>query len=493
MEASEAIRRIFWRHRWLLLILVIVPGAAVVAMQEHQPVTYTATANIQGQGITPDTSTQVSAIQSRVTAVATDPAVVRQAITAAGVERDATQVARHEISVTPLGTSAVMALTITDRSQPVVLRLATALADVVVNQLNQLGIKDNPELSALNKSIVQLTAKRNMLVAQLDSATAAGVSSTSVQAQSLLARLSATEQELATNEATSQQILTTLSANTGASVVSTPSTASEASRHAAAYGALAAVLGLVAGLLFGALLEIVRPTVAQPAAGARELGAIPLGDAELTGDRVTGIDDDLTGRLSLAAHRAGAYTVVLTGPVSRERLAALAGRLNTELAATQPGRLGDPDGPLRTPVPARASGPPRSSGDAVSQSAPAWRSAGPVSRDGATDDGGVDVRAGHPARMQDGRPRLAVVALPDIRLGDRPLDAALVVALPKFAPHSSLDQAADLCAATDWPILGVIGLRHRGWHGRPAASPNARNAKSGTDGASGGTVEMGQP
>jgi hypothetical protein len=494
VEASEAIRRIFWRHRWLLLILVIVPAAAVVAMREHQPVTYTATANVQGQGITPDTSTQVSAIQSRVTAVATDPAVVQQAITAAGVKRDASQVARHEVSVTPLGTSAVMALTITDHSQPVALRLAGALAGVVVNQLDLLGIKDNPELSALNSSIVQLTAKRNTLVAELDSVTAAGVSSTSVQAQSLLSRLSAAEQELATNEATSQQILTSLSANTGASVVSTPSTASEASRNAVTYGALAALLGLVIGLLFGALREIVRPTVAQPAMGARELGAIPLGDAELSGDRVTGIDDDLTGRLSLAAHRAGVHTIVLTGPVSRTRLAALAGRLNTELAAAQPGRPGDPDGWLRTPVLVQASDPPQSSSDAVSQSAAVGQNDGPRYPADTANDGRTGVRAGHPTGIQGSRPRLTVVALPDIRLGDRPLDAALVLALPKFAPHSSLDQAADLCAATDWPILGAIGLRHRGWYAaKSAASPKARNAESGMDGASDDTVEMEQP
>jgi hypothetical protein len=457
VEASEAIRRIFWRHWWLLLILIIVPAAAVVARQHSQPVTYTATAAVQGQATTPDTDTQVSAIQSRVTAVATDPAIVRQAITAAGVNRNATQVARHEVSVTPLGTSAVMSLTITDPNRTVALRLTGELADAVVNQLNQLGIKDNPELSALNKSIVQLTTKRNKLVNELNAATASGVSPTSVQAQSLLALLSATEQELATTEATGQQILTTLSANTGASLVSTPSAASEASRHVLTYGALAAVAGLVIGLLFAALREIARPTVAEPAAGARELGAIPLGDAELTGDLVTGVDDGLAGRLSLAAHRIGAGTVVLTGPVSRARLAALASRLNTELAAAAPTGSGGADGWLRKPalVPTSA---PRSSGDA-----PDGRGDGKAYAAGVANDGDAGTPAGHPAAVLDRWPP-TVVLLQDIRLGDRDSDAALVVALPKFAPHSSLDQAADLSLASDWPILGVIGLRRRRWN-----------------------------
>ena len=430
VEASEAIRRIFWRHRWLLLILVIVPAAAVAVKQHAQPVMYTATASVQGQGTTPDTTTQVSAIQSRVTAVATDPVVVQQAITAAGVDRNATDVARHEISVTPLGTSAVMALTITDPGADVALRLTGELGTIVVSQLNQLGITDNPELSALNKSVVQLTARRDELVTKLDAATASGVASTSVQAQSLLAELGATEQQLATTEATSQQVLTSLSANTGASLVSSPSSATEASRHVLAYGALAAVLGLVIGLLFASLREVARPTVAEPAVGARELGAIPLGDAELRGDQVSRTDDELAGRLTVAAQRVGAGTVVLTGPVSGPRLDALARRLNTELSSAP-----------------RARARPRS--DEEWLAAPLLASTGPPG-----DGPAVLLESGPPT----------VVTLRDVRLGDGRVDAALVVVLPRFAPHSSLDQAADLSLATDWPVLGVIGLRQPRWH-----------------------------
>ena len=70
MEASEAGRRIFWRHRWLLLILTILPVLVIVPLKERQVVTYAATAIIQGQGTTPDAATQVTAIQSRVSAVA---------------------------------------------------------------------------------------------------------------------------------------------------------------------------------------------------------------------------------------------------------------------------------------------------------------------------------------------------------------------------------------------------------------------------------------
>ena len=335
MEASEAVRRIFWRHRWLLLILMILPAAAVVPLTEHQPVKYVATATIQGQGTTPDASTQVQAIQSRVTAVATDPALVQAAISQARVNRNATQVARHEISVTPLGTSAIMALTVTDPSTPVAIALAGSLANAVVSQLNQLGVKDDPELASLSKTNTQLTSRRDQLLAELNTANASDAA-TSVQVQSLLSQLGAVEQQLATNESATQQILATLTAETGASVVGVPTDATGVSRHVAVDGVLAALLGLVLGLLIVTVREVMRPTVAQPGAGARELGAVLLGGCDARGDRIIKMDQDLPERLNLAAYRAGVRTIVLTGPGSCVRLAALAARLRDELDAPEP-------------------------------------------------------------------------------------------------------------------------------------------------------------
>ncbi|MGH3222745.1 MAG: hypothetical protein ACRDPY_29300, partial [Streptosporangiaceae bacterium] len=69
----------------------------------------------------------------------------------------------------------------------------------------------------------------------------------------------------------------------------------------------------------------------------------------------------------------------------------------------------------------------------------------------------TEITAARPAK-----PQATVVTLSDIRLGAPPPDAALVVALPRFAPHSALDQAADLGLTADWPILGVIGIRRPG-------------------------------
>ena len=279
MEASEAGRRIFWRHRWLLLLLMILPAAGVVVLKERSPVTYTATAIIQGQDSTPQATIEVSAIQSRVDAVATDPALVQAALSQAKVNRNATLVAKHDISVSPLSSSAIMAITVTDESPQMALALSKTLANAVVNDLNELGVNGNPELAALAKTNAELAARKNQLLTELNTASASNAS-TSVQVQSLLSQLAAAEQELANNESEQQQVLATLTTETGASVVSVPIAATGASRHAAVYGALAGLLGLVVGLLFATLREVLRPTVAEPAAGARELGAVMFGTAQ---------------------------------------------------------------------------------------------------------------------------------------------------------------------------------------------------------------------
>ena len=469
MEASEAVRRIFWRHRWLLLILMIVPAALVVPLKMHEPVTYAATATVQGQGTTPDADTQVQAIQSRVTAVAKDPNLVQSAISEARVSRDATQVARHEISVAPMGSSAIMVLTVTDPSPQVAMALSKSLADWIVYQLNQLGIKDNPELAALSKTSSQLAIRRNQLLSQLSSTNASNAA-TSVPVQSLLSQLGAVEQQQATNESQTQQILATLTAETGASVVSVPTYATGVSRHVAVDAILAALLGLVLGLLFATLREVIRPTVGQPGTGARELGAVLLGGADVHRDRIVRIDQGLPERLNLAAHRAGVLTIVLTGPGPQDRLAALAARLREELppperadarsawvratARLEHGHLGDDAG---------------TNGDGRR---PAAIDGGhrPV---GLATDRPTDITGPRPQKQQR-----TVVTLNEIRLGAPPPDAALVVVLPRFAPHAALDQAADLGVTADWPILGVIGIRRLGWlatlRKRPAAPSEAR-------------------
>src|SRR6185312_8500027 len=96
-----------------------------------------------------------------------DPAMVQAALIQANIRANASQVAKHDISVSPMSSSAIMTLTVTDKSPQVALGLSKALATVVVNQLNQLGVKGNPELVALAKTHSQLVTRRDQLQSEL--------------------------------------------------------------------------------------------------------------------------------------------------------------------------------------------------------------------------------------------------------------------------------------------------------------------------------------
>ena len=74
VEANDVMLRIFWRHRRLLIILVLVPMVVVIPLRLMQPVKYSATANIEATSTAPSADTQVLSILSQVTAVATSPA-----------------------------------------------------------------------------------------------------------------------------------------------------------------------------------------------------------------------------------------------------------------------------------------------------------------------------------------------------------------------------------------------------------------------------------
>jgi len=459
VEANEAMRRVFWRHRWLLIALLLIPMAVVAPLRLSQPKTYAAAATIQAQAAAPDADTQVTAIMSRVTAVATSPAIVQGAIKVAGVGRNALDVARHEVAVTSLSSSAIVVITVTDPSRPVAISLSRALASAVVAVLNELGTQSSLQLASLSRQRDQLDASRARLLTKLAAAQASKQPATSAGVQALIAELNAVEAQISANVSSVQQVLSVSTVNEGAKVISAPDFAISVSRHVAAYCALAGLLGLVVGLLIATIHELARPTIAEPGAGARELSLVLLGDAQLTKDEPTGLDEDLTTRLELAADRLGARTLVLTGPVPSGQLTKLAVYLNRNLSAIASTANGDGSvhtgnqRPGITPLSAHVLPAAEFRSGAASDKSPtgSFGSVGPYA-----------LGAG-PAL-----PSLTVAALPDITLRARPSIPALVLVLPRFAPRAALDQVVDLGVATGWPILGVIGLRRRR-RGRTAA------------------------
>ncbi len=432
--------RIFWRHRWLLAILVLVPVLGVAPLLLMKPITYAATADIQAQAAAPDAQTQVSAILSRVSAVATSPEVVQRAITAAGVHRNAVQVARHEITATSLSSSAVVAVTVTDADRQVAIRLSRSLADVVVGALNGLGTQSSQQLADLTRQRTELTGTRDSLLGQLATASADNLPTTDAHVQALITELNAVETQLAANQAAAQQILDTSAANQGAGVISTAPFAVSASRHVAVYSTLAGLLGLVVGMLIATVRELSHPTVGDAGAAAREIGTVLLGEAEIADGIDDRLDKELASRVDLAAGRIGARSLVLTGPLAPAELTALAEAIDRSLP----------------------------SGEAAErQLSPWWQSdtererAGRVSG-GAKRNGALPSLDGAAVSTEEpGRAIRQVTALGDLPLGARPADPALVVVLPRFAPRAGLEEAAEMSAASGWPILGVIAVQGR--------------------------------
>jgi len=446
VDANDAMRRILWRNRWLLLAFTLLPVLVVVPLLRLQPALYAATANIQAQAAVPDSDTQVLGLAGRVSAVATSLEVVQRAITAAGVDRSAVDVARNHVATTSVGSSGLVAVTVTDHERAVAVALTRALASEVVTSLNSLGSDANAQLAALAQQQATLTATRATLLNELAQAQADHQQATDAGVQALITELNAVETQLSNNIAATQALLASTGAKADASVVTYPSFATAVRSPATSYAALAGLLGLVLGLLLVTARELTRPTVAEPRAGARELGLVMLGEVQLAKPAEAAPDPGLPAHIQIAAHRIGAGTLVLTGPLPSEDLRAVADCLQDALRAADPGATSN-----GTWTPARQ--------------VTAGALAGPT-------------QISRLARAGSSSPTVTVVCDPDAAIHAE--DQALILVLPPFAPRSALDQAGDLAVMTGWPVLGVVAA-HRQTRRDRRARAKAAAAAAGHD------------
>lgn len=465
MEANEVMIRIVWRHMRLLVIMVLLPIAVLLPLRLAQPVNYAATADVQTQASAPSASTQVSSILSQVSAIATNPAVVQNAIDAAKVDRSAVDVAKHQISTASLNSSGIVAVTVKDPERRVAARLGSALAAAVVAALNAPGSATRQQLQLLTLQETQLKATQQSLESQLNADERAGMAATDPQVQAAITELAGVETQLAGTQTAQQQILSNRNANEDASVISEPTvaTTTSAPRNVGVDVALAGLLGLVVGLLIATIDELIRPTLADPEAGARELGVLFLGNAEPPGeddaDRDSvDLEGDLLARLHLAADRLGVLTLVLTGPVPPLQLTQLSAEVNRRLTEADASR------DRRTP--------PRPKG----RSAPAAINGRNGRRPGSSAVKSPALAIG------SALPTPKVHVLSALGLESRPEAPSILVALRRFAPRESLDRVADLGEATGWPILGVVGVRQKRrshWFlRRPKSTPTASTSEN---------------
>jgi capsular polysaccharide biosynthesis protein len=441
VEANDVMLRIVWRHRWLLIVMIVWPIAFIIPFRLAQPVTYAATSDIQAQLTAPTADTQAVSILNQVSAIATSPEVVQKAINAAKVDRNAVDVAKHQITTTPLGSSAVVTVTVNDPNRVVAAQLSRALGNIVVGELNAPGAASSQQLATLTKQEAELNASRASLLNQLNEDQANDLATTDPQVEALITELAGVETQLSANQTAQQQVLSNSNVNQDAAVISEPTiaTTTATSRQVGVYTALAALLGLIIGLLIATIDELARPTLSEPEAGARELGVALLGTARSTEDGSIDLVGDVVTRAHLAASRIGALTLVLTGPIPPERLSQLASTLNAQFS-----NGGNPRRP-------KARVHPSSGGDSA-------RSTSANDRDANGSSAAVNVRA---LSIGSASPKMKIHALPDLTLLGSPKAPALVIVLRRFAPRASLDQVADLGETTGWPILGVMGLEQK--------------------------------
>jgi capsular polysaccharide biosynthesis protein len=433
MDVNEILHRIVRGHRLLLAVCLLVPLAAVAALQATTPTLWTAVARLQGGTVLPGSDTEADAILNVVKGIATSPALARRAADEAGVaDRDPAATAA-EIDVARLGSSAVFDLSVTDKDPQVAVAFATAAANDVVGLLNNAGDARTANL------LSGLQARQKDLFTQRQSTAKALTLAKDPIASA--AQLSGIDQQLTDlSSAISQlQVSGVSAAGTGsASVISPPTAAARAPRALASRIGLAIAVGLLLGLLLASLAEVLRPRVADAHTFARRLAVSVLGRVRAARGSGPGARDAVelhpgtAVTVRRAAGRVGVRRVLLVGPVPQERQRAVAAVLQWDGAGA--GRVNGDAGVRPSPdhdglgtVPAAPQRP-----TAVLER----QIADPVAAVGATD--------------WDVRPYADVDVLEDTA------PTGLLALVPPLVRDAELYRVSELARATGLPVIGVL-------------------------------------
>lgn len=341
MELNEAGRRIFLQH-WRLIALVLVTCIGAAALLHRSDVTtYTASTRLVLDTEDPQSSTGSTVIGDTARAIATSPYEIKQALNQAGIRsRSPEEVAKH-VSASPLGTSGVLQLSVSDSSPVVARRLADALAESVIETRSSVNGKRFREISRnLDTRIAQLNrqiADRDARIDVLNRRLAEGASGT--QAARLRSQVddSSRGRDFAAQERgvlVSERLglLSTEALRPQASIISSAITPVKPdSSRAVPDLMLGVLLGLVLGVGIAAVLETLRPRLQGGDALARELGTSHLGSLT-SGAGTDGVSwggEPLSLMLRLAARGAGVRRVSLLAAEPIPELDIIAKQLET--------------------------------------------------------------------------------------------------------------------------------------------------------------------
>jgi capsular polysaccharide biosynthesis protein len=341
LEIDEIAARLLRQYWAVVVVCVAVPLVAIGLITAKEPATYTADARIITGSVVPASSTQSDAIVSQVQAIATGPGTAEAALRAAGVQRNLLKFINNDVAVTGLGGSQVVDLVVTDQNPLAAQKIADTLANDVVAALNHAG--QGGIISALHSidgELVTLSQQRAVLASELSR----HPRNTTVQA-----KLAGLDQVIANFTGDRGRLLLEQSTQGLAGIIDAPAVPLKPQPKALPQKlGLAGLLGLVAGILIAAIVEVARPTVPGAQRVGRRLGAPALGRleaADLDGAVTNGVVQ-LAFRTRLAALHAARSTVVVADTGTGVDLDGLAAAMQDALSDSSFRRQEVPDYPI---------------------------------------------------------------------------------------------------------------------------------------------------
>jgi hypothetical protein len=167
MRIDEAFRRVIGGYWWLIGLLVVVPVVATGVYAKHLPPQYQAVARVQMSGGLASTNVQADAATQWLQGVITTPAMVRHAMTAAGIKGDPTLFATNSIGVTRVGVSTVNDVVVTTDNPDRSVIAANSLVQQALKYANTSHQSDASRMGALTQQIDALTKQRDDLIQRL--------------------------------------------------------------------------------------------------------------------------------------------------------------------------------------------------------------------------------------------------------------------------------------------------------------------------------------
>ena len=439
MEVNEVATRLLRRYWSVLLLAVLLPVVAMGVFVNRQHPTYTSHARILAATTTPRAQAEAAALVSQVQAIATSRDLVAAALKDGNVSADPATVVKH-VTVTGLGTSALVDLAYTDERALRAQQITNVLAKAITTQLDTVRIGGLPDvLKNIDDQLTDLASKRAPLAAAVQANPHDLVAANRLSGMDrLISDLSGDRNRLAEEAAAAGH----------AAVVTSPVVPLDPDPTGlAAKLAIAALLGLALGLIIVGVNEIMRPAVSGATRVGRLLDVPMLGIIKPNPVALA----DVGRRIRLAARRADVSTVVLVRATRAALTPELVDRI--EAATLRPdtvaSRIAIPIGPR----PDRIDGPTMVLGD----DSPTQVTTSLALLTMKENSKPVKENSHHPYDLR------RVCALDELDPGAEADQIGLVVLVAANTRLTSVDAVRDLLAASGWPLLGVLGDGNEKW------------------------------